>query len=49
LQHSSEKVTRRYLDPRITQAGQPAPWQLLPRIWPGDPEPPPGAVDAGAA
>ena len=49
LQHSSEKVTRRYLDPRITQAGQPAPWQLLPRIWPGDLEPPPGAVDAGAA
>jgi integrase len=47
LQHSSEKVTRRYLDPRITQAGQPAPWQLLPRIWPGDIEPPPGA--AGAA
>lgn len=47
LQHSSEKVTRRYLDPRITQAGQPAPWQLLPRIWPGDLEPPPGA--AGAA
>jgi integrase len=49
LQHSSEKVTKRYLDPRITQAGQPAPWQLLPRIWPGDLEPPPGAVDAGAA
>jgi integrase len=47
LGHSSEKVTRRYLDPRITQAGQPAPWQLLPRIWPGDLEPPPGA--AGAA
>lgn len=44
--HSSEKVTRRYLDPRITQAGQPAPHQLLPRIWPGDQEPP---VDAGAA
>jgi integrase len=41
LGHSSEKVTRRYLDPRITQAGQPAPWQLLPRIWPGaEPESP---------
>jgi integrase len=36
LGHSSEKVTRRYLDPRITQAGQPAPWQLLPRIWVAD-------------
>jgi integrase len=36
LQHSSERVTRRYLDPRITQAGQPAPWQLLPRIWVAD-------------
>lgn len=46
LGHSSEKVTRRYLDPRITEAGRPAPWQLLPRIWPGDLEPP---VDAGAA
>lgn len=46
LGHSSEKVTRRYLDPRITQAGQPAPWQLLPRIWTGDAEPP---ADAGAA
>jgi len=44
LQHSSEKVTRRYLDPRITQAGQPAPWQLLPRIWPGDEQPPAGAA-----
>jgi len=33
LGHSSEKVTRRYLDPRITDAGQPAPWQMLPRIW----------------
>jgi len=42
LQHSSERVTQRYLDPRITQAGQPAPWQILPRIW----EPP---ADAGAA
>lgn len=41
LGHSSEKVTRRYLDPRITQAGQPAPWQLLPRIWvPEEPESP---------
>lgn len=46
LGHSSEKVTRRYLDPRITEAGRPAPWQLLPRIWPGDLE---GPVDAGAA
>jgi len=36
LQHSSERVTQRYLDPRITEAGRPAPWQLLPRIWPGD-------------
>jgi len=44
LGHSSEKVTRRYLDPRITEAGRPAPWQLLPRIWPGEP-----TVDAGAA
>jgi integrase len=39
LGHSSEKVTRRYLDPRITQAGQPAPWQLLPKIWTNDPKP----------
>lgn len=46
LGHSSEKVTKRYLDPRITEAGRPAPWQLLPRIWPGDLE---GPVDAGAA
>jgi integrase len=46
LQHSSEKVTRRYLDPRITQAGRPAPWQLLPRIWP---RPANGPSDAGAA
>jgi integrase len=39
LGHSSEKVTRRYLDPRITDSGRPAPWQLLPRIWspPGEP------------
>jgi len=46
LGHSSEKVTRRYLDPRITQAGQPAPWQLLPRIWTPDSG---GVVDSGAA
>lgn len=39
LGHSSEKVTRRYLDPRITDAGRPAPWQLLPRIWSPPDEP----------
>lgn len=33
LGHSSERVTRRYLDPRITQAGRPGPADLLPRIW----------------
>jgi integrase len=33
LGHSSEKVTRRYLDPRITQAGRPSPAEMLPRIW----------------
>jgi integrase len=35
LGHSSERVTSRYLDPRITQAGRPAPSELLPRIWEG--------------
>lgn len=44
LGHSSEKVTRKYLDPRITQAGQPAPCELLPRIWS-----PPSAPEAPAA
>lgn len=39
LGHSSEKVTRRYLDPRITEAGRPAPHQLLPRIWAAPDEP----------
>jgi integrase len=33
LGHSSEAVTRRYLDPRITNAGRLADWQMLPRIW----------------
>lgn len=33
LGHASERTTRRYLDPRITDAGHPAPWQQLPRIW----------------
>jgi integrase len=33
LGHSSESVTRRYLDPRVTNAGKPADWQMLPRIW----------------
>lgn len=49
LGHSSEKVTRRYLDPRITQAGHPAPWQLLPQIWPAPDDLGPGSVDSGAA
>jgi integrase len=34
LGHASERTTRRYLDPRITGAGQPADWTRLPRIWP---------------
>lgn len=33
LGHSSESVTRKYLDPRITRAGRPADWELLPKIW----------------
>lgn len=40
LGHESERTTRKYLDPRITRAGRPAPWQLLPRILPGPDEPP---------
>lgn len=37
LGHSSDSITREsYLDPRITGARQPKPWELLPRIRPDD-------------
>lgn len=35
LGHSSEAVTRRYLDPRIVKANQSPEWAILPRILPG--------------
>ncbi len=34
LGHSSDRVTRKYLDPRIVNAARPKVWQLLPRIAP---------------
>lgn len=35
LGHSSERITRKsYLDPRITMAGKPKPYELLPKIAP---------------
>jgi integrase len=41
LGHASERTTRQYLDPRITQAETPTPEQRLPRIWePPSDEPP---------
>lgn len=48
LGHSSPRVTRRYLDPRITQAGRPADWTFLPRIW-DEPEPPTITVASAAS
>jgi integrase len=33
LGHASEAVTRKYLDPRVTNAGKAADWQMLPKIW----------------
>lgn len=40
LGHSSRRLTQKYLDPRITGRKQVAPWQLLPRIVPDEPQPP---------
>jgi integrase len=44
LGHASERTTRQYLDPRITQAGEPTPADLLPRIWDAPPDEPPTAA-----
>jgi integrase len=33
LGHASEAVTRRYLDPRVANAGRVGEWQMLPKIW----------------
>lgn len=39
LGHASERTTRKYLDPRITGAGKPAEWRLLPQILRDDDRP----------
>ena len=43
--HASEKTTRQYLDPRITQADEPSPAERLPRIWEPPQDEPPAAED----
>jgi len=45
LGHSSNAITRKsYLDPRITTARKPKPWEMLPDIRRPDSSPPAGAV-----
>jgi integrase len=48
LGHSSESVTRKYLDPRITHAARPADWQRLPQIWQPPPDDDSGEVSGVA-
>jgi len=45
LGHASERTTRQYLDPRITQADEPTPAERLPRIWEPPQDEPPARED----